>query len=115
VVNKADQPGAGKLQLDMAAVFSDPHEREERICATVASEGTGVDTLLERIFSLEQQFCRDGQLQKRRRRSFELETLDWAMAMVKDDLWEKLKTTKFTGTEPRQAALELVGRIGERL
>lgn len=115
VVNKADQPGAGKLQLDMATVFSDPHEREERICATVACEGTGVDTLLERIFSLEQQFRKDGQWSERRRRSFELETLDWAMEMVKSDLQKKLKTTKFAGTEPRQAALELVERIGERL
>ncbi len=113
VVNKADQPGAGKLQLDMATIFSDPHEREERICTTVASEGTGVNTLLERIFSLEQQFRRDGRLEKRRNQAFQLETLDWAMEMVKADLQEKLKTVKFTSTEPRQAALELVDKIGE--
>jgi putative protein kinase ArgK-like GTPase of G3E family len=99
----------------MGTVFSDPHEREERICATVASEGTGVDTLLERIFSLERQFRQDGRLEKRRNQAFQLETLDWAMEMVKADLQEKLKTTKFTSTEPRQAALELIdgwlGRI----
>jgi len=111
VVNKADQPGAGKLQLEMATVFSDPGEREERICATVASEGTGVGLLLERIFSLERKFRRKGQLQKRRRRSFQLETLDWAMEIVKADLQEKMKISTFTSTEPRQAAIELVKRI----
>ncbi len=115
VVNKADQPGAGKLQLDMAAVFSDPHEREQRLCRTVASEGEGVDILQERIFSLEQQFRMDGQLRQRRHRSFELETLDWAMEMVKSDLQEKLKNTKFTSMEPRQAALELLARIRGRI
>jgi LAO/AO transport system kinase len=114
VVNKADQPGAGKLQLDMGTVFSDPHEREERICATVASEGTGVDTMLERILSLERQFRQDGRLEKRRNQAFQLETLDWAMEMVKSDLQEKLKTTKFTSTEPRQAALELIRGIMDK-
>jgi LAO/AO transport system kinase len=114
VVNKADQLGAGKLQLDMGTVFSDPHEREERICTTVASEGRGIDTLLERILSLEQQFRRDGRLEKRRLRSFKLETLDWAMEMVKSDLQEKLRTAKFTSTEPREAAIELIGKITDR-
>ena len=61
------------------------------------------------------EFRNDGQLQKRRRRSFELETLDWAMEMVKDDLQEKLKNTKFTSMEPRQAALELLERIRRRI
>ncbi len=115
VVNKADQPGAGKLQLEMATVFADPKEREERICATVACESTGVATLLDRIFTLEREFRRNGQLQARRKRSFQLETLDWAMEIVKADLRDKLKTTTFTSTEPRRAALELVKGIGERI
>jgi len=112
VVNKADQPGARRLQLDMGTVFSEPGAREERICATVASEGTGIDTLLERIFFFERQYRQDGRMQERRRRSFTLETLDWATEMVKADLQEKMKTVQPTSTEPRQAAKELVGMIG---
>ena len=112
VVNKADQPGARRLQLDMGTVFSEPGDREERICATVASEGTGIDTLLERIFFFEQQYRQDGRMQERRRRSFALETLDWATEMVKAELQEKMKTVQPTSTEPRQAAKELVGMIG---
>ncbi len=115
VVNKADQPGADKLQLEMATVFADPKEREERICATVACEGTGVATLLDRIFTLEREFRSNGQLQARRKRSFQLETLDWAVEIVKADLREKLKTTIFTSTEPRRAAMELVSGIGKRI
>lgn len=111
VVNKADRPGAGKLQLDMGTVFSDPGDREERICATVAGEGRGVATLLERIFSFEQQFRADGRLDKRRLRSFELETLDWATEMVKSRLREKMKTTRFESVEPRQAASQLVREL----
>ncbi len=113
VVNKADQPGSGKLQLEMATVFADPKEREERICATVANEGTGVATLLDRIFTLEREFRSNDQLQARRKRSFQLETLDWAVEIVKADLQGKLKTTTFTSTEPRQAAMELVKGIGK--
>jgi LAO/AO transport system kinase len=108
VVNKADQPGAARLKLDMGTVFPDPREREERVCATVASEGTGVDTLVKRIFSLEQQFRQDGRFKKRRIRAFEMETLDWAMEMVKEELREKVTTGRFSSTEPRQAALELM-------
>ncbi len=112
VVNKADQPGARRLQLDMGTVFSEPGDREERICATVASEGTGIDTLLERIFFFEQQYRQDGRMLERRRRSFTLETLDWATEMVKVELQEKMKAVQLTSTEPRQAAKELVGMIG---
>ena len=115
VVNKADQPGAGKLQLEMATVFTEPKEREERICATVASEGTGVAILLDRIFTLERELRHNGQLQARRKRSFQLETLDWAMEIVKADLRQKLETATFTSTEPRQAAMELVSGLGKRI
>ena len=115
VVNKADQPGAGKLQLEMGTVLAEPKEREKRICATVACEGTGVATLLDRIFTLERELRRNGRLQARRKRSFQLETLDWAVEIVKADLRQKLETTTFTSTEPRQAAMELVKGLGERI
>ncbi len=116
VVNKADQAGARRLQLDMGTVFSDPGDREDRICATVASEGAGIETLMERIFFFEQLYRQDGRLQERRRRSFTLETLDWATEMVKARLQEKMKTPRFECVEPRQAALELVrGLVNEKV
>jgi LAO/AO transport system kinase len=108
VVNKADQAGAKKLTLEMGTIFSDPHEREQRICTTVASEGTGVATLCERIFILAEQRRQDGRLQQRRQRSLELETLDWALELVKTDLQNILKTMSFESVEPRQAAQQLL-------
>jgi putative protein kinase ArgK-like GTPase of G3E family len=92
----------------MGTVFSDPHEREQRICSTVASEGTGVAMLLERIFILEKQRRLDGRLQKRRQRSLGLETLDWALELVKTDLENTLKAISLESTEPRQAAEQLL-------
>ena len=113
VVNKADQAGAKKLQLDMATVFSDPQDREQRICTTVASEGTGVDALLERIFLFEQLGRENGRLQERRLRSFALETLDWALELIKDRLQEKLDTVHLESIEPRQAAGQLIQILAE--
>jgi LAO/AO transport system kinase len=115
VVNKADQAGAQKLTVEMGTVFSDPHDREQRICTTIASEGTGIATLLERIFSFEEQYRQDGQLQKRRQRSFTLETLDWALELVKDDLQNTLETTSFKSIEPRQAAGQLLNHYRNTL
>ena len=111
VVNKADQAGAKKLVLEMGAVFSDPHDREQRILSTVASEGVGVGLLLERISSLEQEFRQGEKLQKRRLRSFTMETLDYALELVKADLQKELKTQSFDTIEPRLAAAQLVNRI----
>ncbi len=108
VVNKADQLGAKKLQLDMGTVFSDPQDKEQRICTTVASEGTGVATLLERIFLFEELYRQDGRLQERRNRSFASETLDWAMELVRVRLQAKLATTPLQSIEPQQAALQLL-------
>ncbi len=108
VVNKADQLGAKKLQLDMGTVFSDPQDKEQRICTTVASEGTGVATLLERIFLFEELYRQDGRLQERRNRSFASETLDWAMELVRVRLQAKLATTPLQSIEPQQAARQLL-------
>jgi putative protein kinase ArgK-like GTPase of G3E family len=105
---------AEKIVTPQSGVTRNPHDCEKRICATVASVGRGVGTLLEHIFSLEIQYRRDGRLQERRTRAFELETLDWAMEMVKADLQEKLRTAKFTSTEPREAAIELIGKITDK-
>jgi len=115
VVNKADQAGAQKLTLEMGTVFSDPHDREQRICTTIASEGTGIATLLERILLFEKQYRQDGRLQKRRQCSFALETLDWALELVKDDLQKTLETTSFKKTEPRQAAVQLLNHYKNML
>lgn len=114
VINKADQPGAGRLQLDIATVFTNPKEREDRICSTVACEGKGVDLFLEHILTMEKRFRKDGRLKERRLRSFTMETLDWSMETVKGQLKNIMKTFQFHSAEPRQAAVELVTRFTEQ-
>lgn len=111
VINKSDQVGAEKLRLEMGTIFSDPRERERRICSTVASEGAGIGDLLERVFFFEDSYRSDGRFLKRRNRSFRSETLDRALELVRERLQVELTTASLKSKEPLQAARELLQRL----
>jgi LAO/AO transport system kinase len=49
VINKADQPGAGRVERELQAMLSLSDARPPAILRTVATEGTGVPELLEAI------------------------------------------------------------------
>lgn len=108
VVNKADLPGAGKLLLDMGPVFGGRENRQKRILETVASEGHGVAALLEQLFALEDEFRQNGRLQQKRKRSFELETVDWAMELLKEPLTRQAHACKADDMDPRLAAEQII-------
>ena len=111
IVNKADLPGAERLALELASLFSDPALREQRVLRTVASEGQGVEELCQRIFSLEKEWHASGCLERRRARSFQAETLDWAVEMVREQLAARLTASSPAAPDPRQAARELLKNV----
>ncbi|MHB1350589.1 MAG: methylmalonyl Co-A mutase-associated GTPase MeaB [Desulfobulbaceae bacterium] len=107
VVNKADQPGSGKLALDLAAVFARAEDRDLRLHRTVASEDQGIDVLLARIDTLVQQYRKDGTLHRKREQAFTLETLDWAQALLRPKL-AALAAAGLRNADPRLAAEEII-------
>ncbi len=111
VINKADQPGARRLRLDMAASVGRAGEREERILETVACDGQGVTELLDRIFLLEEELRGDGSLERRRRRSRELEALDQALELLREPLRQRIRDRDNGRGDPRHLAREIVSRL----
>jgi LAO/AO transport system kinase len=111
VINKDDQPGADKLALDLGTVFTDADDRDLRLLRTVASEDRGLDMVLDRIMLLAKQFRQDNTLQKRRQHSFALETMDWAMEMLRPKISGLIAPDG--KTDPRLAAQEIVKKLGQ--
>lgn len=112
VVNKADQPGTDKLLLDLGLVFPRAEEREMRLLKTIASEGQGLDVLLARLTMLEEQYRNNSVLAERRRQSFTIETLDWALEMLRPRLEELLSAENNTA-EPRLSAQQIIAKLGQ--
>ena len=110
VVNKADHPGAEKLVLDLGTVFKDQEDRDYRLLQTVAREEQGLDKLLEAIRRLEKRYRQDRTLEKRRRDSFRLETIDWALEMLRPRLAESI-VDQGSVQDPRLTALEVINRF----
>lgn len=114
VVNKADQPGAQKLALDLATVFTRSEDRDLRLLQTVASEDQGVDLLLARIAQFVQQYRQDGTLVQKRRQAHTLETMDWALALLRPRL-AALATPEVQSSDPRLAAEEIIAHLHQEL
>lgn len=112
VVNKADQPGTEKLMLDLGLVFPRAEERELRLLKTVARDGQGLEELLARLLKLETKYRDDGTLAERRRRSFIIETLDWALEMLRPRL-EGLLEGETDELEPRLSARRILAKLGQ--
>jgi LAO/AO transport system kinase len=107
VINKADQPGARKLMLDLGKETAD----SDRVLQTVASEHQGIETLQERIFALEQELRSEGTFNERRRKSREKETMDWLLELIKPQLAERVGRQSLENQDPRLAARQLADSI----
>lgn len=107
VVNKADQPGAERLFLDMAPIFGRADNPKSRLLKTIASESKGIEELLERIFSMEKERRSDGSFAGRRERSFTLETMDWLLELLRPRL-EPLAESPGDSEEPYNAAQRIL-------
>lgn len=111
VINKNDQPGAEKLALDLGTVFATAEDREIRLLKTVASEDLGLELLLERILMLEKKYRQGSTFLHRRQHSFALETMDWALEMLRPRISRLI--TADSGTDPRLAAHEIIDKLGQ--
>ena len=108
VINKADQPGAQKLLLDLG---KEAAANSDRVLQTVASENRGVADLLNRVLEMERDFRKNGRLRKERNRSHEMETLDWTVELVKDRLRDMVCKQADPLLDPRIAAEQIVGHF----
>jgi LAO/AO transport system kinase len=111
VINKNDQPGAEKLALDLGTVFATAEDREIRLLKTVASEDRGLELLLERILLLEKKYRQGSTFLHRRQHSFALETMDWALEMLRPMISRLIAAD--SGTDPRLAAHEIIDKLGQ--
>lgn len=108
VINKADQPGAQKLLLDLG---KEAAANSDRILQTIASEHKGTAELLERILQMELELRENEKFSKRRNRSHEIETLDWAMELLKPQLIKLVCTQCSRDQDPRLAAEQLLSQF----
>ena len=110
VVNKSDLPGSRKLALDLGTVFTGTEDGNDRLLHTIASENKGLDELLERIMVLEKEYSENRILETRRRQSFALEAMDWAVEMIRPRLAGLIESEE-EGKDPRLTAEQAVRKL----
>lgn len=111
VINKADLQGADMLALHLGTVFPHAEDRELRLLKTVASENQGLEKLLERILLLEDTYRQNNTLRQRRQRSFTLETMDWALELLRPRISNLIVPD--SGTDPRVSAQIIIEKLGQ--
>lgn len=111
VINKSDQPGADKLALELNAVFSKAEDRDYRVIKTIAAEGQGLATLLERTLQLETKYRREQTFRQRREQSFVLETVEWVMELLRPEIVRRINPEG--RSDPRLAARQIIDQLGE--
>jgi GTPase len=109
VVNKSDLPGSEALCMDMEQIFSAKLEESgiTRVLQTIASENTGIDTLLASVNSLAQFLITNGIKEERRSKALDAETLDWIMEMLRPRFIQAMKDNP-RHKDPRIRAKELI-------
>lgn len=111
VVNKTDCTGAETLTMNMEiAVRGKKNSWQSRVYQTVATAGQGISDLISAINELDAIFRRSGEHDRRRLACQELETVDWAVELIKPRLLKELQETAYPA-EPRQAARKLLSRL----
>lgn len=95
VVNKADCKGADLLAMDLEAVTRKSSPTPVRVSMTVASEGKGVNELLDRIARLDSGHRKSGERDKRRRSAHDQEVLDWCLEIMRPKLMTEIARREF--------------------
>lgn len=118
VINKADQPGAGRLRLEIKAMLEISSQADSSwtppILETTASQGEGIGELMSEIDSHSRYLETSGRAAQlvRRRARFEIaailhEELRRALAARQDDFVDEVLSGRMT---PGQAVARLLGR-----
>jgi LAO/AO transport system kinase len=90
VVNKADCAGAETLAMDLEAVARKGSPTPVHVSMTVATEGTGIGGLLERIAEIDSRHRDSGEREKRRRQAHDQEVLDWCLEIIRPQLLDTI-------------------------
>ena len=115
VVNKADLNGAETLFMDMEAVArerADKYGQAIAVCRTVASEGKGIEEMLEHMAKLENQHRSSGEHERRRTRAYDLEVLDWALEMLRPQILQTIEKNSGKGWgDPKLQATNILKQM----
>jgi len=114
VINKADKPGTERLMLDLAAWFNKPTKDGAMIFKTSALDNIGIHALLKKIFRLERLYRSQGLLIKKRQRSLQFESIDWAMAILRERLLDCASISLTADHDPHHQALEMIKQLFKR-
>ncbi|UCG78155.1 MAG: methylmalonyl Co-A mutase-associated GTPase MeaB [Nitrospirota bacterium] len=111
-VNKSDLEGAETLAMDIETIArgsTGDVEHPAKVCMTVASEGKGLDDLLQAIETVEAAHRKSGERRMRRDRAYDLEVLDWAVEMMKPSIIKRIESTDHDRKgDPRLLASKLL-------
>lgn len=109
VVNKADCKGADILAMDLEAVTRRGSPTPTQVSMTVATEGKGLEELLERIDKLDHEHRNSGERQKRRRGAHDQEVLDWCLEFLRPKLLAEITGKKLPlPGDPRLQAIKVL-------
>lgn len=115
VVNKADSANAEVLAMELEkAVRMRPRgNKYPEIIKTSAMQNDGIKEFAEIIASVHEKHRQSGELKKRRNHSFELEVLDWALALMRPEVRNAMQTLSDNGSyNVRKRAMEILEKIG---
>jgi len=112
VVNKADCTGADTLAMDLESIARGGVDKEKdykKVIKTVASEGEGIEDLLNVIDIVDASHRESGERKVRRQKAYDLEVLDWAIEMMKPSIKETIEKSDFERKgDPRMRAAKLI-------
>ncbi len=111
VINKTDLQGGEKLVLDLSTLFSSHEEKERRIIKTIAHEDQGVGVLLQRIYEHADILRENGTFLQKRKRAFELETIDWVLELLRDRAQNLIAKKESIDRDPRLAATNIMREL----
>jgi LAO/AO transport system kinase len=115
VVNKADCPGAETLAMEMETEARERLQKQavgNRVCMTVATEGKGVPEFLQAVETVDTEYRRNGERTRRRKKSYDLEVLDWALELIKPELSLKIKNSGLDQKgDPRMKAAMILKKL----
>lgn len=115
VVNKSDCTGADALAMDLETALRDGDGKKStpEVLMTSASENQGVMELADTIQNIDASHRQTGERKIRRKLSFEIEVLDWALEIIKPKLKlliEQKSPSMLTG-DPMRRAREILKKF----
>jgi len=111
VVNKADHPESERLLQDLGGLFPDAETRRQRLHATVASQGQGVDRLLNSLLERARDLEDSGRKQLRREQARRAETVSRALDLLQGRLDRLARQWLPEGRDPVLAARDLAAAL----